>query len=74
MYGFLEERLEEVERGQGYEVMIGYIKRPEAVNNFFRGNIVVSDGGTAGTVVSYPINISMILFNCKLMISATGLA
>ncbi len=48
MYGFLEEKLEEVERGQGYEVMIGYIKRPMAVVNVFRGDIVVSDGGTAG--------------------------
>ena len=48
VFGFLEERLEEEERGQGYTVSIGYIKRPASVNNLIRGNIAVADGGTAG--------------------------
>ncbi len=48
VFGFLDERLEEEERGQGYTVSIGYIKRPDSVNNLIRGNITVADGGTAG--------------------------
>ncbi len=47
MYGFLEERLEAVERGQGYMVGIGYIKRPDSVTNLIRGDILVADDGTA---------------------------
>ena len=47
-YGFLEERLEDVERGQGYSIGIGYIKRPVSVGNLIRGDIFVADGGTAG--------------------------
>ncbi len=47
MFGFLEERLEEEERGQGYTVSIGYIKRPDSITNLIRGNIAVADGGTA---------------------------
>ncbi len=48
VYGFLEERLVAAESGQGYSVRIGYIKRPDSVDNLIRGSILVADGGTAG--------------------------
>ena len=61
MFGFLDERLEEEERGQGYTVSIGYIKRPASVNNLIRGNIAVADGGTAGEANCLILEISQ---NC----------
>ena len=64
MFGFLEERLEEEERGQGYTVSIGYIKRPASVNNLIRGNIAVADGGTAGEANCLIIIIHEISQNC----------
>ena len=64
MFGFLEERLEEEERGQGYTVSIGYIKRPASVNNLIRGNIAVADGGTAGEANCLILLILEISQNC----------
>ncbi len=64
VFGFLEERLEEEERGQGYTVSIGYIKRPASVNNLIRGNIVVADGGIAGEANRLILLILEISQNC----------
>ncbi|XP_064387685.1 adhesion G-protein coupled receptor G6-like [Halichondria panicea] len=56
VYGFLEERLEAVERGQGYMVGIGYIKRPDSVTNLIRGDILVADDGTASVGIDFQIS------------------
>ncbi len=47
VYGFLQTSLNEAERGQGYPVGIGYIKRPPTVTALLRGDISVDAGGTA---------------------------
>ena len=48
VFGFLQTRMEEAERGQGFPLEIGYIKRPPSVNQLVRGQINVESGGTAG--------------------------
>ncbi len=47
MFGFIQTTLDEAERGQAYPVVIGYIKRPPAINDLLRGDISVDDGGSA---------------------------
>ena len=64
VFGFLDERLEEEERGQGYTVSIGYIKRPASVTNLIRGNIAVADNGTAGEANCLILLILEISQNC----------
>ncbi len=46
-FGFLETRLEAVERGQRYLIEIGYIKPPNT-STIIRGDITIAKGGTAG--------------------------
>ncbi len=51
VFGFLQTLMAESERGQGYPLEIGYIKRPPSVNQLIRGQITVEAGGTAGECV-----------------------
>ena len=54
VYGFIQNKLNETERGQGYPVNIGYIKRPPSFVKSISGEITVVKGGTASELYKHP--------------------